>query len=99
MAADDVMAYFRWRHSLEYAKPVKRVFLPFDESRKGRTDILYDSRQLCFGSLYANTLETLNLETRRRSRFNGNGMGPIASSWSYFLTNGYLVFMQSTRQE
>lgn len=48
VAAEDAMAYFRWRHGSERARPVKKLFLPFKEWLKGDIDISYHSRRLCF---------------------------------------------------
>ncbi|KAL1973068.1 hypothetical protein VTN31DRAFT_6610 [Thermomyces dupontii] len=32
LSAPDVNTYFRWRHGLEYGKPVRKIFLPWPQS-------------------------------------------------------------------
>lgn len=102
VAADDAMTYFRWRHGLECARPVKKAFVPYSESMKGRGQFVYHSRRLCYGTFDSNGVGMIDLETGEISEWIDE-MDEVEAQefhyWDFFLSESYLVMMRQGRYE
>lgn len=44
--ATEAMTYFRWQHGLQYARPIKKVFLRWPDAQRKPTAVTYCSRRL-----------------------------------------------------
>ncbi|KAL1997092.1 hypothetical protein VTN49DRAFT_7957 [Thermomyces lanuginosus] len=66
----DAMSYFRWRHGLERAQPVKKIFLPWPThfANLGSGRVHCRSRRLCYNIPVSNKAVVLDLETGKRNQ-------------------------------
>lgn len=103
-AIADAMSYFRWRHGLQHARPVKKIFLTWSELGKVSAEpfgIQHHSRQLCYGIPHDNRrdfpnnmeVEILSLETGDKSVWT---VSETESIDHFVLSDRYLV-MRSRR--
>lgn len=100
--ADDAMTYFRWRHGLECARPVKKAFILYSESIKGRGQFVYNSRRLCYGTFDSNGVGIIDLETGEISEWIDEMNEDEAEEfhyWDFFLSESYLVMMRQGRYD
>lgn len=70
VAISDAMTYFQWLHSLQSARPVKRVFLPWPGQMRDAHWVVYHSRRLCYissESFQEGNIVIWDLETGQRS--------------------------------
>lgn len=80
-AIADATKYFQWKHGLQHARPVKKIFLPWQSYWPSMPNrIQYHSRQLCYhasGIVKPNQIEMLDLETGKKSIWTGSETGPL----------------------
>jgi len=68
VALADAMSYFQWRHNLQYARPIKKIFLPWPASFTSLpAKIQCRSRRLCCNMPKGGRAGMLNLETGEKS--------------------------------
>lgn len=92
VGVDDAMTYFRWRHSLQHARPVK-MFISTTRPL-GPRECVYHSRRLCYTTNKSNRVEILDLETGQKSKWIGEKLHDAGGGtlfWNYFLSDRYLV--------
>lgn len=95
-AKAEAMFYFRWLYGLEFARPVKKVFLPWLQFEGKINQIVYHSRRLCYAISERDGAKVvmLNLETGRRSVW-ANDAGHYLQE--VILSDRYLVIVSYAR--
>ncbi|KAL1995421.1 hypothetical protein VTN49DRAFT_1608 [Thermomyces lanuginosus] len=64
----DAMRYLRWRHGLQHARPVRKIFFPWPAHWSIiPASVRCHSRRLCYPIAGSDNFEFLNLETGERS--------------------------------
>ncbi|KAL1993593.1 hypothetical protein VTN49DRAFT_2262 [Thermomyces lanuginosus] len=88
-AISDAMRYFRWRHGLEHARPVKKTFIPWPEHLPGMPEVIQcHSHRLCYGNDNQSKVEILNIENGEKSFLSGCERGTVRD---LCISNRYVV--------
>lgn len=78
--ATDAMFYFRWQRGLQYGRPVKKVFLPWEPRNDRPQRVIYRSRRLARvrhdDGDYRGLVKILNFETGQKLSWALNEEGP-----------------------
>lgn len=74
------MTYIRWLHGLEFARPVRKLFIPLFPTPQNCEYIAYHSRRLCYIMPDRNNLAMLDFETGKRSIFSKDTGGILLPS-------------------
>lgn len=89
------MTYIRWAHALRFARPIKKVFVPWSARSRIPGEIVYNSRRLCCSVLGPrNEIEMLNLETGERSVWTDEAADELLG---FAVSDRYLVMISRDR--